>query len=194
LVTRRVRRATAGVPAILTAKDPTVTLSRIQSGVGILSLEAACSPAVGDLRLGCAYQLRSGVTSVVQAASGVVSAPPHSDRPVIIGGHGHFEQLTIDLVQSREIERLIVYAFSDSGAVLNWGGTLVLTTLGQARVEVPLDRPPSPYPTVVLSLYDIHGEYVLRSEMEEIPGSVRDAVVAYGFERITWLDNRTPLV
>jgi uncharacterized protein involved in tellurium resistance len=171
-----------------------VTLSRLQSGVGVLRIEAACSPAVGDLRLGCAYQLRSGLSSVVQYASGVSTAPPNSNRPVVIGQHSQFETLTVDLVQLPEIERLVVYGFSDSGAALNWGGTLVLTTFGQVRVELPLDRPPSPHVGVLMSLYNIAGEFVVRAEMEEIPGSIRDAVSAYGFDRITWLDPRTPLV
>ena len=45
---------------------PTVTLNRVQSGVGALTFEAVASAEVGDLRLGCAYQLRSGLSSTVQ--------------------------------------------------------------------------------------------------------------------------------
>ncbi len=187
-------RARPGVPTVLTHQDPTVTLTRVQSGVGVLTIEAACSPAVGDLRLGCAYQLRSGVSSVVQYISDVRTAPPGSRRPIISGEHRQFEILTVDLVQVREIERFVVYAFSEHGGTLNWGGTLVVTTFGQARIEVPLEHAPSPYVNVLLSAYNIDGELVLRSEAEEINGSVRDAVGAYGFSRITWLDARTPLV
>ena len=188
------RRVRTDNPAILSPKEPVVTLTRLQSGVGVLRIEAACSPAVGDLRLGCAYQLRSGVSSVVQLAGGPRTAPPGANRPVITADRGQFELLTIDLVQSRSLERLIVYAFSDSGGQLNWGGTLLLSTFGQARVELPLDRPPSTRPAVLLSLYNIDGEFVVRAEMEEITGSVRDAVAAYGFDRIAWLDHRTPLI
>jgi uncharacterized protein involved in tellurium resistance len=188
------RRARSGPPTILSPKEPVVTLTRIQSGVGVLRIEAACSPAVGDLRLGAAYQLSSGTSSVVQLAGGPHTAPPSGHRPVISAERGQFEALTIDLVQSRSLERMIVYAFSDSGSVLNWGGTLLLTTFGQARVELPLDRPPSPRVSVLLSLYNIDGEFVVRAEMEEFAGSVRDAVAGYGFDRIAWLDQRTPLV
>ena len=190
---RPVARAGPDAPTVLTPKDPTVTLTRIQSGVGILTFEAACSPAVGDLRLGCAYQLRSGVSSVVQYVSGVTTAPPKSSRPVLVAEHVRFERLLVDLVQSRQLERLILYAFSESGAQLNWGGTLVVTTFGGARVELPLDRPPSAQVNVMMSVYNIDGEFVLRAEMEQFPGNVRDAVSAYGFDRISWLDARTPL-
>ena len=70
----------------------------------------------------------------------------------------------------------------------------MLSTFGQARVELPLDRPPSARVAVLMSLYNIDGEFVVRAEMEEIAGSVREAVAAYGFDRIAWLDQRTPLV
>ncbi|HET6208785.1 MAG TPA: hypothetical protein VFD94_00305, partial [Jatrophihabitans sp.] len=189
-----VRRARPGPPTILTPKEPVVTLTRLQSGVGVLRIEAACSAAVGDLRLGAAYQLSSGTSSVVQLAGGPRTAPPTGNRPVIIAQRGQFETLTIDLVQSRSLERLIVYAFSDSGSALNWGGTLLLSTFGQARVELPLDRPPSARVSVLMSLYNIDGEFVVRAEMEEFAGSVREAVAGYGFDRIAWLDQRTPLV
>ena len=122
------------------------------------------------------------------------TAPAHTTRPVIIGGRGQYERLTIDLVQVRNIARMVVYAFSESGAVLQWGGTLVLTTFGQARIELPLDRAPADRVVVLLSLYVVDGEVVGRAESEEIPGTVRDAVLAYGFDQVTWLDARTPLV
>jgi hypothetical protein len=131
---------------------------------------------------------------VVQPASGVTTAPPASSRPVIIGDRGRYERLRIDLVQSRDLARLIVYLFSEGGGQLEWGGTLVVTTLGQARMEVPLGRPPSAAVCIALSLYNIDGEFVLRAENEEIPGTVRDAVTAYGFDHVAWLDARTPLV
>jgi hypothetical protein len=104
------------------------------------------------------------------------------------------QRLRIDLVQSRELRRMIVYAFSESRTVLNWGGTLVLSTYGGARVELALDRPPSARVGVLMSIFNIDGNFVLRAEMEEISGDVRDAVGAYGFDRITWLDRRIPVI
>jgi uncharacterized protein involved in tellurium resistance len=179
---------------VLSPNEPVVTLSRIQSGVGVITIEAVCSPAVGDLRLGCAYELSSGLSSVVQHSSGIVTAPPDSRRPVIIAGHTEFERLTIDLVQSRTIERLIVYAFSESGGTLNWAGTLVTTTTGGDRIELPLNRPPSARVSVLQSVYNIRGEFVVRAEMEQFAGGVQAAVTAYGFDRITWVDHRRPLI
>jgi uncharacterized protein involved in tellurium resistance len=179
---------------VLTEREPVVTLTRLQSGVGVLTVEAACSPAIGDLRLGCAYDLASGHSSVVQYASGVSTAPARSSRPVIIGSRGQYERLVVDLVQIRTVERLVVYAYSESGTELRWGGTLVLTTFGGARIEVPLDRPPSSGVLVVASLYNIDGELVIRAELTDVAGTVRDAVGAFGFDRIGWVDPRTPVV
>ncbi|UQX90260.1 hypothetical protein M6D93_09730 [Jatrophihabitans telluris] len=170
-----------------------MTLSRLQSGIGVLVFTAACSPAVGDLRLGCAYELASGQSSIVQYVSGVTTGPPTGNRPLLVAARHEFEQITVDLAQSRNLVRLIVYAFSESGRVLNWGGTLVASTYGGDRVELPLDRPPSNETGVLLSLYNVDGELTLRAEMEEFRGTVRDAVNAYGFDRITWLDGRSPL-
>lgn len=187
-------RVKAGQALVLRQKSPTVTLTRVQSGVGALVIEAACSPAVGDLRLGVAYQLGNGSSSLVQHASGINVAPAGSRRPVILAQRQQFEKVTIDLRQVRSLQRCLVYAYSESGGPLSWGGTLVATTFGQARIELPLDRPPSPAVAVLLSLYQVDGELVIRAENEDIAGTVRDAVVAYGYDRITWLDPRTPLV
>ncbi len=163
----------------------------------MLVIEAACPPSVGDLRLGCAYQLTDGATSIVQSAPAdstqpVATAPANSTQPIIALRRGQHERLTIDLRQTRRIARLVLYAFSESNATLNWGGTLVTTTAGGARVDVPLDRPPSDQVLVMQSMYNVRGEFVIRAELEELPGGVRGAVTAYGFDQITWLDQRTP--
>jgi uncharacterized protein involved in tellurium resistance len=170
-----------------------VTLNRLQSGVGILTFEAATSDAVGDLSLGCAYELDGGHTSTVQRSGGNASAPKGAKSPIIVGKREQFERLSIDLRQARRLQRLVIYGFSASGQRLSWGGTLVVTSAGGARIELPLDRPASGGVTVLMSVYNIKGEFVLRAEMENINGPVRDACKAYGFDRITWLDDRTPV-
>ena len=167
-------------------------LTRVQSGVGGLAIEAVCSGAVGDLRLGAAYQLAGGVTSTVQFAGGNRFAPS-SRRPVIVAGRDQYEHLRLDLRQNRALERLAVYAFSESRQELAWGGTLVITTFGQARIELPLE---TLYPgriAVLMSIYNVDGELVVRAEMETVQGDVREAARAYGYDRITWRDDRTPV-
>ncbi|MCI4066024.1 hypothetical protein MRQ36_27130 [Micromonospora sp. R77] len=178
---------------MLTSSAPALALTRLQSGIGTLIMQARCADDVGDLRLGCAYELRSGETSAVQRGDGTALAPRGSAHPVIVARSGRYDQISVDLRQCGEVERLIVYGYSEQGVVLSWGGALVVTTAGGARIEVPLGGAPSCGVRVILSLYNVRGEFVLRSEMETVDGSVRDACLAYGFDRITWLDGRTPL-
>jgi uncharacterized protein involved in tellurium resistance len=176
----------------MSVKEPTVTLTRVQSGIGQLAIEAVCSPAVGDLRLGAAYQLRDGTSSTVQYTGGNRFAPS-SRRPVIVAGRDEYEHLRIDLRRTRELERVALYAFSESRADLTWGGTLVISTFGGGRIDLPLE---SLYPgkvAVLISIYNLDGEFVIRAEMETIAGDVREAARAYGYDRITWRDDRSPV-
>jgi len=179
---------------ILRPTAPTVTLTRMQSGIGTLSIEAACSPEVGDLRLGAAYELADGATSTMQMTQGEKFAPAHSKRPVLIGSREQFEHIAIDLRQIRDLRRLVIYAFSESRSPLTWGGTLITTTFGGARVELPLETLEGGNVAVLQSLYVVDGECVLRAEMQSLYGDVREAARAYGFDRITWLDDRTPVI
>jgi len=182
-----------GGRTILGRDAPTVTLTRTQTGIGTLAVEAACSDEVGDLRLGCAYQLRSGQSSTVQVTSGNRLAPPRSRRPALVGSYERYERISVDLRQCREIERLAFYAFSESRAQLTWGGTLIATTLGGAKIEVPLEQLAAGAVAMLLSVYNVRGEFVLRAEMQTIDGSIREACRAYGYDQITWLDDRTPV-
>jgi uncharacterized protein involved in tellurium resistance len=189
---RRDHRVRAGEQHLLDLKQPTVTLTRVQSGIGQLGIEAVCSADVGDLRLGAAYQLRGGPTSTVQYTGGNRFATS-SRRPVIVAGREEYEHLRVDLRQVRELERLAVYAFSESRAELRWGGTLVVTTFGGARIELPLETLYAGKVAVLTSIYNLDGELVIRAEMETITGDVREAARAYGYDRITWRDDRSPV-
>jgi hypothetical protein len=184
---------TAGQRLVLSPKESTVTLSRLQSAIGTLTIEAAISGAVGDVRLGCAYELRSGPTSTVQLGSGNRSGPADSRRPVLLAGHERYDRISVDLRQSRELSRFAVYLFSENRQQLTWGGTLLITTFSGAKVEVPLESLASSEVAVAVTGYNVRGQYVLRAELQTLTGSVREACRAYGYDRIAWLDDRTPV-
>jgi uncharacterized protein involved in tellurium resistance len=171
-----------------------VTLNRIQSGVGTLRFEAVCSPSVGDIRLGALYQLADGTSSIVQLATGLASGPPRSQRPVLTGSRGEFDQLTVDLRQSRALSRLLVYAFSETGRELAWGGTLIGSSFGGARIEMPMDVGRHHGPVALMSLYNIDGEFVLRAENVKVRGAVREVARMFGYDRISWADDHTPVL
>ena len=186
------RRLHAGGQQLLSVTAPTVTLTRVQSGIGQLEIEAVCSPAVGDLRLGAAYELTDGTTSTVQYVDGNRFAPSSQD-PVIVAGRDEYEHLRLDLRHARKLERMVIYAFSESRTQLTWGGTLVVTTFGGARAELPLESLHPGRVAVAMSIYNLDGEFVIRAEMETIhDGDVREATRAYGYDRITWRDERSP--
>ncbi|HEY7008915.1 MAG TPA: hypothetical protein VH395_08250 [Jatrophihabitantaceae bacterium] len=186
-------RVHAGDRMLLTPSEPSVTLTPLQSGIGALTLEAAASDAVGDLRLGAAYELASGQQNVMQMTQGSRLAPPHSKRPILLGSRDRFEKVSVDLRQCRHLRRLALYAFSEKRKPLTWGGTLLVTTFGGARIELPLDSLQGGDIAVLLSIYQVRGEFVLRAEMQALFGDVREASRAYGYDRISWLDGRTPV-
>jgi hypothetical protein len=187
-----VARVQAGARTILTPKSPTVTLTRTQTGIGTLTFDAACSEAVGDLQLAGVYQLRSGLSSTVQSAGGNRFAPPGSRWPVLVAGRDRYARITVDLRQCQDLERMAVIAYSESRAHLSWGGTLITTTFGGARIELPLEELTGDV-GVLMSLYNVRGEFVLRAEMQAVTGSIREASRTHGYDRITWLDDRTPV-
>jgi len=189
----RRRRTSAAAATHLTPEEPTVTLTRLQSGVGALTIEAACTESAGDFRLGAVYTLASGVTSVVQFGSETNVAPPRSSRPIVIASRGKFQQLTVDLRQSRQLSRFLVYLVAGSLQPVTWSGALVVTTFGGARIEMPIVAAPSTHVQVLVSVFNVTGEFVLRGEGIDIPGDLRNCAAAYGFERIAWLDGNTVL-
>jgi uncharacterized protein involved in tellurium resistance len=188
----RGQRVRAGQQQLLSVTAPTVTLTRLQSGIGHLEIEAISSAQVGDLRLGAAYQLADGTSSTVQYTDGNRFAPS-ARRPVVVAGREEYEYLRLDLRQVGRLRRLAVYAFSESRRSLTWSGTLVVTTFGGARIELPLETLFAGPVAVLLSIYNVDGELVIRAEMETITGDVREAARAYGYDRITWRDDRHPV-
>lgn len=186
-------RAATGATATLNTAAPTLTLTRVQSGVGVLTITAACSDAVADARLGCMYELRTGRSGLVDLSRHLPVAPHDSRRPIILAGEPDFETLTFDLVQCRELRRAAVYLYAPSGAPSDPVGTLVVETFGRARVEIPLEGLAPASVLVALTVFTIDGELVLRVENEPVAGPVRSACEAFGFDTISWLDPQTPL-
>lgn len=186
-------RVVSGTTSLLTGPSPTVTLTRVQSGVGALSIQAACADTVGDVRIGCAYELRDGTTSLVRRTGGPTTAPAIGARPVIRASRERFETLTLDLIQVRELRRMAVYLYSESNQPLDWSGTVTIETFGRSQIQIPLARPRSGGVLLSLSVYAVEGELVLRNEDILVAGSIRAAALTLGYDRISWLDDNTPL-
>ena len=187
------REAPSGRQTLLSAGAPTVTLSLLQSAIGTLRMTAACSPQVGDLRLGCAYSLADGHASTVQHEGGNRTAPPDARSPILQAQHQEFSSIVLDLRHITSVQRLTCYAFSGSHVPLSWGGTMVVKALGETSIEAPLELPgPSPV-AVLLALYNVGGRLVIRREMQPFATTPKAACLAYGYDTITWVDDWTPL-
>ncbi|MEV0127690.1 hypothetical protein AB0H83_04400 [Dactylosporangium sp. NPDC050688] len=176
-------RTLGSAPTVLTPQHPSVQLNRLQSGIGMLTFEAAWSPDEGFV-LGCAYQMDSGWSSVLR--------PGETFGPLTMDRRAGHQRLRLDLLHGRHLRRLIVFGVPAADPGPHWVGTLLISTHGHARIEVPL-QPPPPGPTVLLSLYNVDGELVLRAEAQPVPGRIRDACLAFGYDRIAWRDADTAI-
>lgn len=191
-------RLRMGGRVILTRDTPAVTLSRLSSGIGTLVVSAAVSASKGDSVLTCAYDLESeaagvgAVSSLLSLAGQQRTAPPGSRRPLLVAGHDQFEKISLDLRQVSRLHRLLVMLVSKEGIPLQWAGTLVATTHDSGRVEVPLDQTPSSEVCAAVAVYQVNGELIVRAALEPAK-SVRDAAQAFGYDKITWIDDHTPL-
>ncbi|UDY23242.1 hypothetical protein [Nocardioides sp. Kera G14] len=177
---------------LLAPATPSVVLSRVASGIGTLTIEAAISPELGDVHVGCAYQLASGLSSFLNVDSGKPTAPQGAMLPVLVGSRGRFGRIAVDLRQIHDVERLLVVVHSASRTPVHWNGTLVITTHAGARVEAPLDAATDGVALAAVSLYQVRGEIALRTELDSAD-SVRSACVAFGYDSIAWLDDRSPV-
>ncbi|MEV4510447.1 hypothetical protein AB0K00_15950 [Dactylosporangium sp. NPDC049525] len=176
-------RTSASAPTVLSPRRPSVQLNRLQSGIGALTFEAAWTPDEGFV-LGCAYQMDSGWSSVLR--------PGETFGPLVMDRRAGHQRLRLDLLHGRHLQRLIVFGVPAADPGPHWAGTLLISTHGHARIEIPIEPPP-PGPTVLLSLYNVDGELVLRAEAQTVPGRIRDACLAFGYDRIAWRDADTAI-
>ncbi|ROS23016.1 hypothetical protein [Cellulomonas sp. PhB150] len=179
-----------GRPTLLSRDRPTIALTRVQSGVGALRVTSAVSQAVGDFRLAAFAHLTTGETVLLDHNRGMTVVPAGTRRPVVQAVDRGF---LVDLRQTPRLARLVVLGFSPTAAHLAWSGALRVETIGGARVDVPLERDPGPGSLVALSVVNVDGRLVLRAERELVPGALREAALAFGFDELTWVDAWTPL-
>ncbi|RHA44562.1 hypothetical protein [Cellulomonas rhizosphaerae] len=180
-----------GRPTLLTRDRPTIALTAVQSGVGVLRVTSAVSQGVGDFRLAAFAHLATGETVLLDHNRAMTTVPAASRRPVVQAVDRGF---LVDLRQTPRLARLVVLGFSPTSAALAWSGALRVETIGGARVDVPLEREPGAGSLVALSLVNVGGRLVLRAERELVPGALREAALAFGFDELTWVDAWTPLV
>jgi tellurite resistance protein TerA len=195
----------------LTKSAPSVSLTKQGSSSGVLRVNlnwTARPPAAGgggflkriaanampatDLDLGCLYEFMDGTKGVVQALGNAFTATGgFSPKPVIwldgddrSGEVSGGENLHVDLTQSKNIRRILVFAQIYQGAS-NWAaaaGVVTLFPVTGPQVEIQLDEhdPKSRLCAVAMFESD-NGELSVRREMQYIQGSQRNLDEQYGW-------------
>jgi hypothetical protein len=203
-------RIAPGERLVLGAQAPVVVLNRVQSGIGVLSFEVLgpgpCRPAlawaVGGPVSGIADGPTSGIAGGPAASAGTCGVLTTERQWAIwqrvpLASHG-VERATIELGAIGVLRRFAVFLRGGPGGGapgggIPGGGALVATTLGGARIEVPLPEQRWIGTVAVLTGHVVHGALVMRAEFDQQPIGLREAVRAYGYTGIGWRDADTPL-
>lgn len=180
LPVRRGRRAIPGAIVRLGADLPTVTLTRLQSGVGGLTVGLV---GVGAERaaLGCVYEIESKPnvrTLRIDAETDPVPKPDQS----LWGQFKDNQRIVVDLRQTTQLRRALFYVSTHGeGTGPMVACALVFRAQGADLVECPMDLSGENRTVAIATIYNAFGELVIRSEVEAIDGPVRTAAEAHGF-------------
>jgi uncharacterized protein involved in tellurium resistance len=128
-----------------------------------------------DLDLACMYELKDGTKGVVQPLGdflGELNSPPYvqlsgDDR----FGSGSGETLYINLDQSEEIKRLLifVYIYDGTPAFDRTHAVVTLFPTTGPRVEIPLnERAPQARSSAIFKLENVKGELMVRREVKYV--------------------------
>lgn len=169
----------------------TVTLTRLQSGTGLLRATLVRGAAAGDMEMGVVLQSTDGTTHVVQRLGDVPAASvPGAPLPLVRLLPD--DTLVIDLRQVGVLRRALLYAHSPHLQVLDWDAAVLLSGHDGYRVSVPFDLPQLSGCLALVTVYAVHGELVLRAELEPFAGPPEAVAQAYGYD-YGWLEDRMPV-
>lgn len=181
------RRTSTGAVTRLTDRSPVVSLTRMQAGIGALTVEAVW-PEKDQLRIGCVFRTNDGLTAIaaLEGEAGPVD-------PVLTSIRGARQSVRLDLLRARTLDRAVIFAVLYPPLPSGWHSALAISMAGAARIEVPVEHPGDFGIAVPLSLYRVGGELVVRAEQEVVRGTLRDACTAFGFDQLSWANPYTPL-
>ncbi len=179
LPVRRARRAPAGALTELNLERPSVTLSRLQSGVGALAV-ALVGVGAERAALGCAYEIAASPharTLVVDATTDPVPKPD----ALLWGSFKQHQRIIVDLRQIERFRRALIFVTTGLGNGAAASCALLFAVRGVDLVECRMDLPAGEGTLVVASVYNVFGELVIRSEAWTLEASLRTAAEAHGF-------------
>jgi len=181
---RRGRRRRPGLATRLEVTTPSLTLTRVESGIGSLRF-ALAGPGADLLRLGCMYELRTAAGTHTEHLS--PSAEPSARRDVVAVRKGEkpgSSVISVDLREVTTLRRLLLYAAPRTVSASMTVGTAVLvsSSIGGTLVEVPLTLGElDGTPLALASVFNVDGELVVRREVAMSDTEVRSLAERHGF-------------
>ena len=198
-------------PVVLTKSAPTVSLAKHTGGTLRVNLNWTARPAEPggffrkappplDLDLGCLYEFADGTKGVVQALGNSFSAGTRDSRTPVIrldaddrsGNTAGGENLFVDLGQTAQIRRILVFALIYEGAA-NWASAAGVATLYPASgptITINLDDPRDGARICAIAQLRAQGDQlVVQREVNYINGGQRALDEAYGWG-MRWVAGR----
>jgi tellurite resistance protein TerA len=144
-----------------------------------------------DLDLGCLYEFSDGTKGVVQALGNSFTARNRSGRELIrldgddrSGQVSGGENLSVDLTDVSQLQRILVFALIYEGAA-NWAaakGVATLYPLNAPPVEILLDDPRDGARICAIAMIENRGgEVIVNREVNYLNGAQRALDEAYGW-------------
>lgn len=158
-----------------------VALSRVQSGIGAIRFTLD-SPSKGQMRLGMLIEHVDGTQAMVDASK--EAFPVATALP---GG-----EVLLNERRVRDLRRALVFVTVSSPQVA-WEGMVTATLPSGTKAHAPISFPNPGENAVAFSVLVVDGRVVLRAEEEHAEVPLRVMAERYGYARLAWSDDRTPI-
>lgn len=156
-----------------------VALTRAQSGVGLLEVSLTATPG-----LMLSLWVEDSEKRIFRVASGM-----QTQEFAAVSPSG---SIFLHLRHGERLRRALVVVTAQSPATL-WEGALS-ASLRRAKITASLERATSCENFVPLSILQVEGGLVLRFENSFQDSPLRNVLESFGYNEITWKNNRTPLL
>lgn len=173
-----------GERRLMAGNDAVVALTRVQSGIGVLEVSLSV-PDLDNHKIALAYEC----CAKKQYVLGYDRERNQGDHPFTLSRSG---RLLVDLRRVRSLRRFLVSVSACSSSV-RWTGAAVVSTLGGARLEVPLGHPGPHENLALLTGYNVDGQLVVRAEDDPQDVPLKRLCEDYGYTKVGWRDDRHPL-
>lgn len=169
-----------------TPGNPVVQLTRTQSAAGELTFRAEISQP-NDLILVAAFETTDGREGMVVPS--LRPQGPDPSAPILRASSA----ITVNLRFITRLRRFFVLGVPRRSDLRLPGGTLVTSTYGGARLDLPLGTEVTLGAKALLTAYVVEGRIVLRAEHDPYSGTLQQVCDVYGYGGLSWRDPFTPL-